>query len=118
MTRLADIQSLHWQPAFGGDGVVENLGDLDQAIQVILRTPKGADPLRPEFGSNLHQYIDYPITRARPHIVRESIEAIRTWEKRLTVVDVVVEVVETSTIRVRVVWKVAAGILNETEVLL
>jgi phage baseplate assembly protein W len=50
--------------------------------------------------------------------VRESIEAIRTWEKRLTVVDVVVEVVETSTIRVRVVWKVAAGVLNETEVLL
>lgn len=116
MTRLAEIQSLHWQPRLGGDGVVENLDDLHQAIRVILGTPKGSDPLRPDFGSNLHLYLDYPIDRARPHVVRESIEAIRRWEQRLTVARVVVEVVEISTIRIRVLWKVDTGTQGETEV--
>lgn len=116
MTRLSEIQTLHWSPRLGGDGVVENIDDLHQVIRIILGTPKGADPLRPDFGSNLHRYIDYPIDRARPHVVREAIEAIRRWETRLTVLRVVVEVVEVSTLRIRVLWKIDTGIQGETEV--
>ena len=65
----------HWQPALGGNGEVTGLEDLRQAIAIILRTPRGSDPLRPEFGSNLHLYIDYPVNRARPHLVRETVDA-------------------------------------------
>lgn len=116
MTRLADIQSLHWQPALSGNGVVENLDDLNQAIQVILRTPTGGDPLRPEFGSNLHQYLDYPIHRARPHIVRECIEAIRRWETRITVERVEFYLIEDSHAAVRVIWRLSDGFQSATEV--
>lgn len=117
MTRLADIQSLHWQPALGGEGrIVENLDDLDQAIQIILRTPKGSDPLRPEFGSNLHEYLDHPIHRARPHVVRESVEAIRRWEPRIDVERVAFDQVDVAHAAIRVVWRLADGFQGSTEV--
>lgn len=118
MTRLADIQSLHWQPALGGEGVVENLDDLNQAIRVILLTAKGSDPLRPEFGSDLQRYIDYPIDRARPHLVRESIEAIGRWEPRLTVERVECYLTGVSHLAIRVVWRLADGFKGATEVML
>lgn len=119
MTQLADIQSLHWQPALGGDGVVENLDDINQAIRVILRTPKGSDPLRPEFGSNLHLYLDYPVNRARPHVVRESIEAIRhptLGEPRVTVERVDFYLVEQAHAAITVAWRLADGFAGSTEV--
>ena len=115
MTRLAEIQSLHWQPRLGGDGVVENLDDLHQAIRVILGTPKGSDPLRPDFGSNLHLYLDYPIDQAVPHLVRETVEAIRLWEPRCVLVKVTPSIVEAQ-ITLRVQWKLADGVKRETEV--
>ena len=117
MTRLADIQSLHWQPALGGEGIVENIDDLNQAIQVILRTPKGSDPLRPEFGSDLHLYLDYPIHRARPHVVRESVEAIRRWEPRLSVVRVAVSQEGDAGVKIAVVFRLANGIEATAEVM-
>lgn len=116
MIQLTEINSLHWQPALGGEGVVENLDELNQAIQVILRTPKGSDPLRPEFGSDLHQYLDYPINRARPHVVRESIEAIRRWEPRVTVDHVEFYLVDAAHVAIRVVWGLADGFQGSTEV--
>ena len=67
--------SVFWQPALQAPGeIVRGLDDIRQAIQIILRTPRGSDPHRPEFGSNLHLYIDWPVDRAIPHVVRESVE--------------------------------------------
>ena len=51
---LSDISSVHWQPALKSLDVVEAEADIDQAIRVILGTPKGSDPHRPDFGSNIH----------------------------------------------------------------
>ncbi|WP_231643064.1 GPW/gp25 family protein [Ralstonia syzygii] len=82
MTRLSDISSVHWQPALKSYDLVEAERDIDQAIRVILGTPKGSDPHRPDFGSNLQLYLDYPIDQAVQHLVRESVEAIRQWEPR------------------------------------
>lgn len=73
---------LHWQPALGGDGFVTAWDDLRQAVRIILTTPLGTDPLRPDFGSRLADYLDWPIDRARPHVVRETVAAIRKWEPR------------------------------------
>ena len=107
----------HWQPALGGDGAVTGLDDLRQAIAIILRTPRGSDPLRPEFGSSLHLYIDYPINRARPHLVRETVEAIRRWEPRLSVVRVAVTQEGDAGVKISVVFRLANGLEASAEVM-
>lgn len=77
--------SLHWQPSYGGEGFAVAYDDLRQAIRTILATRVGSDPLRPDFGSRVPDYLDWPTDRARPHVVRETVSAIRKWEPRLTV---------------------------------
>jgi len=77
-------QALHWQPSYGGEGFAVAYDDLKQAVRTILSTPLGSDPLRPDFGSRLPDYLDWPIDRARPHIVRETVAAIRKWEPRVS----------------------------------
>jgi phage baseplate assembly protein W len=110
------ITAAHWQPALGTSGeVVEGLRDIDQAIRIILTTPKGSDAHRPEFGCDIHLYIDWPVNRVTPHLVREAVDAIRRWETRVSVVQVLV-LVEDSRIVVRVQWRVADGVTQLTEV--
>lgn len=79
----------HWQLALGGDGVAQQIADIHQCIRIILTTPKGSDPLRPEFGCDAGNYLDLPLDAARPHIVREARAAL-AWEPRVTVSDVTV----------------------------
>ncbi|OXS19877.1 baseplate protein [Pseudomonas fluorescens] len=110
------ITAAHWQPALGASGeVVEGLRDIDQAIRIILTTPKGSDAHRPEFGSDLHLYIDWPTNRVTPHLVREAVDAIRRWEARVSVVQVQVNI-DVEHVTVRVQWRVADGIPQLTEV--
>ncbi|KRP97490.1 baseplate protein [Pseudomonas lactis] len=111
-----NITAAHWQPALGTSGeVVEGLRDIDQAIRIILTTPKGSDAHRPEFGSDLHLYIDWPTNRVTPHLVRESVDAIRRWESRVSVVQVQVSI-DDEHVTVRVQWRVADGVAQLTEV--
>lgn len=110
------ITAAHWQPALGTPGeVVEGLRDIDQSIRIILATPKGSDAHRPEFGSDLHLYIDWPHDRVTPYLVRETIEAIRRWETRVLVVQVQVQI-DASHLTLKVLWRVADGIEQMTEV--
>jgi len=110
------ITAAHWQPALGTSGeVVEGLRDIDQAIRIILCTPKGSDPHRPEFGSNLHLYLDWPTNRITPHLVREAVDAIRQWEPRVSVVQVQIQI-DAAQVTVRVQWRVAGEIQQLTEV--
>lgn len=114
MTRIQDINSLHWQPKLGALGaVVTGVDDIDQCIRVILSTPKGADPLRVEFGSDLYLYMDWPIDRATPHVIRESVDAIRRWEPRVEVVTVRPEI-EEAHLTIYVQWRFADGVLQTT----
>lgn len=116
MTPLTEITSIHWQPRLGQHGdVVEGVADIEQAIHIILKTPKGADPHRPDFGSNVHLYIDWPVTRAIPHLVRESVEAIRKWEPRCELIKVVPRI-DLAQIILRVFWRLADGVVREMEV--
>src|SRR5260370_14917828 len=95
----ADIQSADWslmldsssvsQAAAAGLGsVVQGVADVNECIAIILGTPKGADPLRPTFGADIWQYIDYPIQAAIPAIPREITEAITLWEPRIRLLSV------------------------------
>jgi len=115
-TTLADIKSAHWQPCLHAAGeVVEGWADIDQAIRIILTTPKGTDRHRPDFGFAGHHYLDWPVTRATPHLVREAITAIRTWEKRADIVKMDVRV-NGPHIILRVIWQAADGVLRDSEV--
>jgi len=93
---LPDIASADWSlqldlsgaPGSGIGQVVQGTADVDQCIQIILTTPKGSDPLRPIFGADIWQYIDYPISAATPAIVREVTQAITLWEPRAELIGV------------------------------
>lgn len=85
-TVLSDIKSKNWQISTAGFGVIaEGLEDIRQCIDLILRTAKGSESFRPEFGSDIFQYIDSPITEAIPNIKRAILEAVDIWEKRVKV---------------------------------
>ena len=115
-TPYTTITAAHWQPALGTSGeVIEGLRDIDQAIRIILTTPKGSDAHRPEFGSDLHLYIDWPTNRVTPHLVRETVDAIRRWETRVSVVQVQVSI-DAEHVTLRVQWRVADGVPQLTEV--
>lgn len=110
------ITAAHWQPALATTGeIVEGLRDIDQSLRIILTTPKGSDPHRPEFGSNVHQYLDWPTDRVTPHLVREAIEAIRQWEPRVSVDQVHIQI-SAHHITVRVQWRITGQRQQLTEV--
>jgi phage baseplate assembly protein W len=92
---LDEIRAADWSLALdrhGGLGrVVEGIDDVNQAIEIILTTPKGSDPLRPTFGADLWQYIDFPINAAVAAIVREVTDAVTQWEPRVKLLSVKAE---------------------------
>lgn len=108
MTRADRIPHQDWQPELGTDGIVGGLDDIDQCIRIILETPQGSDPHRPEFGSRIHRYIDWPQNRVTPHLVREAVDSIRVWEKRAEVSSVQVGHQEAA-VELAVQWKPVAG---------
>ncbi|OMH40240.1 hypothetical protein BLW93_06360 [Desulfurobacterium indicum] len=59
--------------------MVEGIEDLRQRVRIVLETPKGFDPHRPEFGSNIWQWLDRPFTEAMPNVIAEAYEAIERW---------------------------------------
>lgn len=93
--------------------LVTDTQDVDQCIRIILTTPKGSDPHRPQFGSNMHLYVDYPVNVARPHIVREAVNSLREWEPRIEVVKVSVELSGEASLSCVISWAFASGIADE-----
>lgn len=107
MTKLEDIKYVDWQYKLNGIGeVADGVEDINQCIAIILNTPKGSDPHRPNFGSNILKYIDYPINEAKPNIIRETIDAISMWETRVKVNSVLFSVDEQK-IKIKVQWTLA-----------
>lgn len=51
MTDTLISNSLHWQSSLDSDSIVEGFADVEQAIRIILSTPKGSVPHRPQFGA-------------------------------------------------------------------
>jgi len=89
LATLTDIRSTNWQIAITGSGnVVEGIEDVRQCLDVLLRTQKGTDCLRPEFGSDIYQYIDKPVNVVIPNVKRAIISAVELFEKRVEVVSV------------------------------
>ena len=117
--RIDTIQTANWQLALGRQGeVVEDLADIGQSIDIILSTPKGSVPGQPLFGSDCHLFVDYPLQEAIPNLIRESIDAIETWEPRAKV-EKVTAFLEDAGIHLNIDWRPAdGGLAKTTEVIL
>lgn len=84
MATLNDIKSVDWQLSTVGVGAVtQGIQDVRQCIDTILRTTPGTDPLRPQFGSNVYQYISEPVNIAVPGVVKAIVDAMDLWEDRI-----------------------------------
>ncbi|GHT01558.1 hypothetical protein AGMMS49525_02610 [Bacteroidia bacterium] len=59
------------------------LDDITQCVYNIVATAKGSDALRPDFGSDVHLYIDQPMNEVQPMLILAVTEAVQKWEKRI-----------------------------------
>lgn len=106
----------HWQPALSGDGYVTDLDDIRQCVHIILETPEGSEPSRPDFGSKLYLLVDTPIHQAKPHLVRYTVEAIRKWEPRAQPKNVLVFLDSMAHMVVKPFLELADGVVISMEV--
>ncbi len=63
---------------------VYGVDDIRQCWDLILNSVKGSDPLRPEFGCGIFDYVDKPVTdfvKSYPQIISD----LETWERRSSV---------------------------------
>lgn len=75
--------SLHWQSSLCSDGIVEGFADVEQAIRIILSTPKGNVPHRPEFGCEVMPLIDGNFKDVAPLFIARATDAILAHEPRV-----------------------------------
>lgn len=116
MISISQIPSSDWQPALNAPGeVVTGNDEINQAILLILTTPPGSLPHRPDFGCGLWRYVDYPAVQAMPNMVREAVLAIRRWEPRIKVARVIPSVLNAQ-ITLSVQWQSRDGSSGRVEV--
>lgn len=104
------------QLALGKHGLVTGADSVAQCVRIILRTPKGSDPLRPDFGNDAWRYLDYPVREAVPHVIRESVESLRQWEPRCLNVQVK-PLIAGEHVTLQVSWQWQGGHNMNTEVI-
>lgn len=121
MITVSQITSKDWSLKLWAIGeVVQGIADIEQCIRIIFTTPLGSDPLRPTFGADLWKYIDRPIDRSLPAIVREVTDAITLWEPRIILNSVSASVVTDGTsqsgakLLLTVNWRLKVGGINST----
>lgn len=79
-------------PYTGLIAMVEYEEDIRQSILIILETAKGERTMRPNFGCGIHDLVFEAIdTTALTRIKSEVEEALRRFEARIDVLDIVVD---------------------------
>lgn len=76
-------QSLHWQSSLNDDSIVEGFADVEQAIRIILSTPLGNVPHRPEFGCDILPLIDGNFNDVAPLFIARATDALLRFEPRI-----------------------------------
>jgi uncharacterized protein len=91
---MADFQGVGWAFPVGVDArgriaLARHERDIEEAIQIILLTPKGQRVMRPEFGSRLHELIFAPNDATTAGLAAYYVEdALGMWEPRIEVDEV------------------------------
>ena len=75
--------------AQGRIGLARQERDIEQAIRMILLTPKGQRIMRPTFGCHIHELIFAPNNASTAGLAAHYVEdALRMWEPRIEVLTV------------------------------
>ncbi|UWR51381.1 GPW/gp25 family protein [Phaeobacter inhibens] len=74
---------------------LSGLAHLRQSVRDILTTPIGARVMRRDYGSRLYRLVDAPMNDAtRLEMMAATYEALETWEPRLQLDQVAVDMPE------------------------
>lgn len=76
----------------GGIALARGEQEIEEAIEIILSTPRGQRVMRPEFGSRIHELLFAPISASTMAAAQQYVrEALAWWEPRIDVLDVVAD---------------------------
>lgn len=91
---MSDILGSGWALRVGVDArgriaLAHRERDIEEAIQIILLTPKGQRVMRPEFGCQIHELLFAPNDSATASLAEFYVrEALNMWEPRITLIEV------------------------------
>ncbi len=91
MSDKSDFRGVGWAFPVGTDArgriaLARHGSDIEQAMMMILLTPKGQRVMRPEFGCRVHELIFSPNDANTWGLAEYYVEdALRFWEPRITV---------------------------------
>ncbi len=91
---MSDFLGVGWAFPVGVDArgriaLARHERDIEEAIRIILLTPKGQRPMRPEFGCQIHDLIFAPNDAATAGLASYYVEqALGMWEPRINVLEV------------------------------
>ncbi|MCV7290072.1 GPW/gp25 family protein [Mycolicibacterium wolinskyi] len=70
-------------------GLATHVRDIEQAIEIIIRTAPGERPMRPEFGCRIQDHLFSPMNDATLAAIANDVRrALEVWEPRIDVEDV------------------------------
>jgi phage baseplate assembly protein W len=73
----------------GNIGLVDGVREIEESIQLILRTAYGERPMRPEFGCGIHELTFAPVDATLASKIEYEVRAsLLRWEPRIDVSDV------------------------------
>lgn len=91
---MGDVRGSGWAFPVGLDphqrvALARGNQDIEQAITIILLTPKGQRPRRPEFGCQIHDLIFAPNDGTTAGLAAYYVrEALEMWEPRISIRDI------------------------------
>ena len=72
--------------AVGGIALVSREREIEESMRLILGTAVGERPMRPEFGSRIHEYVFAPSDATTAGLIAYDVErALLRWEPRIDV---------------------------------
>lgn len=75
----------------GNIATARELVIIDRSIEVVLGTAKGERLMRPDFGSDLFNFVFKPLNHSNKRGMATAVKtALQKWEKRIRLLDVVV----------------------------
>lgn len=99
MNLTEELKTNNWQMSSDQQGVTSlGIDDINQCILNIINTQKGSDPVNPIFGVDLMNYIDKPAQQIAPVLMKDLLDSINTWEKRIKVDKITYQIIESNII--------------------
>lgn len=91
---------------FYGVSMSAGVDNINESIDLLLKTPKGSRSLMPNFGSNLSTFVFQRMTAALQEELIQSVErTLLNFEPRIKVLDVTVAMsADATTVHVKIVY--------------